>query len=142
MRERADGLRRVARRLELGLEVIRAYVRVLRLRRRADLPTVLETLRARPATRPERPVDPVETGRRLGRAVVRTLRLVPGDSRCLVRSLVLVDLLSARAIEADLVIGVAPPDGAESLQAHAWVERGGIPLLRDDEHEFPRLAAL
>lgn len=142
MREAAPALRRAARRLALGLEVVRAYLRVRRLRRRADLPTVLETLRARPATRPQHPGDPVETGRRLGRAVVRTLRLLPGDSRCLVRSLVLVDLLSARAIDADLVIGVAPPAGCETLQAHAWVERGGVPLLRDDEHEFPRLAAL
>jgi hypothetical protein len=137
----AEHRQRLRRRARLALEVVRSYVRVRLLLRRADLPTVLQTLRKRRAAGAP-PRDPVDVGRHLGRAVVHTLRHLPGDSRCLVRSLVLVDLLAARAIEADLVIGVAPPGGSSELAAHAWVERSGVALLRDDEHDFPRLAAL
>ena len=67
-------------------------------------------------------------------AIGRTLRYVPGDSRCLVRSLVLTSLLARRGIDVKFVIGVAP--GPE-FKAHAWVESDGLPLLPslDDEHE-------
>jgi hypothetical protein len=63
---------------------------------------------------------------RLGRAVSRTVRLLPTDSRCLVRSLVLTRLLGRRGVPSSLVIGVM---SEPQFAAHAWVEHGGAPLL-------------
>ncbi len=63
---------------------------------------------------------------RLGRAVSRTVRLLPTDSRCLVRSLVLMRLLGRRGVPSSLVIGVV---SEPQFAAHAWVEHGGAPLL-------------
>ena len=63
---------------------------------------------------------------RLGRAVVKTLRLLPTDSRCLIRSLVLSRILSRRAIPHTLVIGVR---NDPEFMAHAWVEHEGYPVL-------------
>jgi hypothetical protein len=65
-------------------------------------------------------------GLRLGRAVSRTVRLLPTDSRCLVRSLVLTRLLGRRGVPSSLVIGVM---SEPQFAAHAWVEHGGAPLL-------------
>ena len=83
-------------------------------------------------------------GVRLGRAVTRTLRLVPADSRCLMRSLVLTGLLARRGIDSSLVIGVRPEG---EFGAHAWVEHDGRPLLPsgatpDGEATFERLVAV
>jgi hypothetical protein len=63
---------------------------------------------------------------RLGRAVSRTVRLLPTDSRCLVRSLVLTRLLGRRGVPSSLVIGVL---SEPQFAAHAWVEHDGAPLL-------------
>ena len=56
----------------------------------------------------------------------RTLKLIPGDTRCLARSLVLTRLLARRGIPAKLVIGAQP---APDFRAHAWVECEGEPVL-------------
>ena len=50
----------------------------------------------------------------------------PGDSRCLIRSLVLVRVLARRAIPSMLVIGVRKNPG---FKAHAWVEHEGKAIL-------------
>jgi hypothetical protein len=79
------------------------------------------------------------TGIRLGRAVGRTLGVVPADARCLVRSLVLIDMLARRGIRAALVIGAREgPD----FQAHAWVEKSGEPLLPPYHGQYERLVEL
>ncbi len=78
-------------------------------------------------------------GARLGRVVGRVLGPLPLESRCLVRSLVLTDLLSRRAIPSTLVIGVKP---GESFGAHAWVELNGVPLLPSGDGQFARLVDL
>jgi hypothetical protein len=76
---------------------------------------------------------------RLGRAVARTLRLVPGDTRCLARSLVLTTLLARRGIQAKLVIGARPePD----FRAHAWVECAGHAVLPPGDGAYGRLVEL
>lgn len=81
----------------------------------------------------------LEESRRLGRAVARTLALVPGDTRCLVRSLVLTRILARRGIPAKLVIGArAAPD----FLAHAWVEYAGDPVLSPGDGSFGRLVEL
>jgi hypothetical protein len=108
----------------LVLEILTDYVRVRWLLTRHDLPSVVAALRGTTA----RTTDPrlQAVGTRLGHAVGRTLRLLPFDSRCLARSLVLVSLLSRRGIDSMLVIGVVVDP---RFTAHAWVESGGVPLL-------------
>src|SRR3954471_8867651 len=121
----------------LALEIVRAYVRARRLLRSRGLPDTLSDLRAGFAG--AHPANAVGTGRRLGRAVVLTLRLVPADTRCLMRSLVLTRLLASRGIETRLVIAVRPGD---AFAAHAWVEHEGTALLPGRTPSFQELVAL
>jgi hypothetical protein len=53
-------------------------------------------------------------------------RYVPGGASCLVRSLGLVAVLRRRGLHAELRIGVG--DRRPALDAHAWVEVGGVPV--------------
>lgn len=78
-------------------------------------------------------------GLRLARAVSRTLRLLPTDSRCLMRSLVLTGLLARRGVPSTLIIAARP---APEFTAHAWVEHAGEPLLPPGEASYGRLAEL
>lgn len=126
--------------LALGLEILAAYGRVRWLLWRGDLTSTLERLRGQAAA-----VDAQQcgsdhlSGRRLGDAVGRTLRVLPADSRCLMRSLVLSSLLARRQIDASLVIGVRP---APSFAAHAWVEHEGEALLPGGDDHYRRLVEL
>jgi Transglutaminase-like superfamily len=122
--------------LGLAYEILRTYAQVRRLARDRDIRAVLEEVRADVPIR-GRDNATFVNGLRLGRAVGRTLRLVPSDTRCLIRSLVLTTMLSRRGIESSLVIGVRSDDGFE---AHAWVEHRGSPLLPDED--FGRLVEL
>ena len=70
---------------------------------------------------------------------MRTLSPLPADSRCLVRSLVLVRLLARRGLPATLVLGASNTDGFE---AHAWVEQDGRAVLPTGGGRFERLAEL
>jgi hypothetical protein len=63
---------------------------------------------------------------RLGRGVERTLRPFPFDSRCLSRSLVLIELLARRGVDADLVLAAR---SKPTFEAHSWVEHDETPLL-------------
>jgi len=102
---------------------------------------VLEEIRRPLASTPNgrAELDDQLTGIRLGRAVGRTLGAVPADARCLVRSLVLVEMLARRGIDAAFVLGVRT-DG--DFEAHAWVEKGGVPLLPPFEGKYERLVEL
>jgi len=74
---------------------------------------------------------------RLGRLVERGLERLPGDTRCLTRSLVLVRMLAERGIHSTLVIGVkSEPEFA----AHAWVEVQGRAMLEPSDYAQGRLA--
>jgi hypothetical protein len=64
---------------------------------------------------------------------------VPGDTRCLARSLVLTRLLARRGIPAKLVIGAR---GGPDFLAHAWVEHSGEPVLSPGDGSFGRLVEL
>lgn len=121
----------------LAFEILGAYVRARRALRRKELSAAVAALRV-PATMPT-PDDPGRAGARLGRAVVTTLRPLPTDTRCLMRSLVLSRLLARRGIDATLVVGVSRADGFES---HAWVEHDGRPLLPPGGPKFKRLLEL
>ena len=123
------------RKVSLVAEIVDAYVRVRWLLRRREFPEVLQLIRdVAPAHG-----DDAVGDERLARGVLRTLRLLPGDSRCLTQSLVLTRLLARRGRGSRLVIGVTP--GA-SFGAHAWVERDDVALLPAHEREFERLTEL
>lgn len=131
----------VRARVSLALEILTSYYHA----RRALRATAIE-----PAVQALRGSTPIDPGRgseqevlyeawRLGRAVQLTLRLAPGDTRCLTRSLVLTRLLARRGIPAKLVIGArAKP----SFLAHAWVEQAGQPVLPVGEESYGRLVEL
>jgi hypothetical protein len=130
---------RPRQRARLAAEIVVAYLRAQRALRQAPIASVVERLRSGG--------PPVSVGDgyafaealRLGRAVVRTLRLVPGDTRCLRRSLVLIQLLAKRGIPARLVIAArTDPD----FLAHAWVEYDGEPVLSPAGDSFGRLVEL
>jgi hypothetical protein len=119
-----------AAKARLALEILAAYARVRWLLSRGDLTVTIERLRgggsSAPGAAPGLDLSQRRRGLKLGNAVIRTLRLLPTDSRCLMRSLVLTSLLARRAIQASVVIGVRP---GPAFIAHAWVEHGGEPLL-------------
>jgi|tagenome__1003787_1003787.scaffolds.fasta_scaffold20633349_2 hypothetical protein len=121
----------------LVAETLAAYARVRWELRRAGLKRTLASLRQQP----QRPVreDPVALGRRLAAVVARTLSVLPAESRCLMRSLVLTRLLARRGVPTQLVISVRP--GAR-FAAHAWIEHDGTALLPADAPSFEHLVTL
>jgi Transglutaminase-like superfamily len=126
---------------QLAREIVGLYLTTRRLLRRHKLPEVVAELRGGPPPSPEEAVGSeaaLATARRLERIVRRTLRPLPADSRCLVRSVVLAALLARRGIFSSLVIGVHL---SPSFEAHAWVEVNGTPVGRDVE-PFERLLEL
>ena len=129
-----------ARKARLALEIAATFLRVRRRVADRDLRNVISALRDEPldAVSPSA-ADPAPIAARLANATRRTLRLLPGDTRCLSQSLVLSSLLARRGISSRLVIGVTPGD---EFGAHAWVERDEIPLLPSHEREFERLTEL
>ncbi len=121
------------------MEIIAAYAQARRALRRAPIASVVSGLRSQsPAAEPSS-ADSLAEALRLGRAVTRLLVHIPGDTRCLARSLVLTRLLARRGIEAKLVIGARPQP---EFLAHAWVEHGGAPVLDPGEDSFGRLVEL
>lgn len=124
-------------RLALACEIAGTYAQVRWSLRRHGLRPALTALRSHEG--PEQPDHPVAAGRRLGRAVGRTLALLPTDSRCLMQSLVLTRVLARRGIETRLVIAVRP---GERLAAHAWVEHGDEALLPPGDTAFEQLVTL
>jgi Transglutaminase-like superfamily len=122
----------------LVAEVLVTYGMVRWSVRRRDLPTVVAALR-RPRRRlaARGALDADE--RRLAGAAVRVLERVPGDSRCLTRSLVVLAMLARRGRDARLVLAARP---APTFAAHAWVERDGRPLLPTRDFDDARLAEL
>jgi Transglutaminase-like superfamily len=115
----------VGLRLRLAAEVAWTYVEVRRLMARHDIVRVVELLRAGSDDRLDAHSARVLAAR-LGRPVWRTLAVLPADSRCLVRSLVVLRMMARRGARLDLSIGARP---GTQLEAHAWVEHEGQPVL-------------
>ena len=117
----------VRQRFALLSEILIEYVPIWRILRKSDVVEMVRAARNVPATRERGPsAQEHKLALRLGRAVVKTLTLLPTDSRCLIRSLVLSRILTRRSIPHTLVIGVRnDPDFA----AHAWVEHDHSPIL-------------
>jgi hypothetical protein len=130
---------RPAERARLAAEIVAAYAQARRELRRAPIESVVAALRSE-APLPQLAPAPGALGEacRLGWVVTRTLRLMPGDTRCLARSLVLTRLLARRGIPAKLVIGAR---AAPEFLAHAWVEYDGQPVLSPGDG-FGRLVEL
>ncbi len=129
LREREARRLRPVEKARLGVEIVMAHVLVRRNISALPLPELLRLLRgdAVDAGVPAAQLaDEHVTAVRLGRAVMGTLRRLPGDTRCLTQSLVLTVLLARRGIGSRLVIAVSP---GETFAAHAWVEHGGVPVL-------------
>ena len=123
-------------RARLGAEILAHYVRARWGLRRGGLPEAVAGMRS---GRVAAAAAPSSTWPRLAGAVVRVLEPIPADSRCLVRSLVLVRILARRGIETRLVIGVR---SGPSFAAHAWVEHQGTELLPAGDGEYERLMEL
>jgi hypothetical protein len=117
--------------IALVLEILRAYAAMWRVLRLSDV--LQMAARAREVPSRGRVADPLEhlVARRLGKVVGKTLGVLPTDSRCLIRSLVLVRLLARRSIASTLVIGVRK---TSEFAAHAWVEHDGEAILPPGEY--------
>jgi Transglutaminase-like superfamily len=126
-------------RVRLVIEILAAYTQSRRALRCAPIADVVADLRSRSPSAATPAAESLAEARRLGRAVARLLAHVPGDTRCLVRSLVLTRLLASRGIEAKLVIGART---APEFLAHAWVEHDGHPVLDPGDEPFGRLVEL
>jgi hypothetical protein len=115
---------------QLCVEIVLAYVMVRRRLPRADIRDVIASVRDVGAERRGGPVQDASEAfalaARLGHAVSRTLAVLPTDSRCLVRSVVLCRLLADRGMPSVVVIAA---QSRETFVAHAWVEFEGRPIL-------------
>jgi hypothetical protein len=132
-----------AQKLMLVGEILGVYAVTRSRMPRGDIREVASasrTLRQRtPQVPPPPGQDSWDVAYHLGRAVFRTLSVLPTDSRCLVQSLVLSRMLSARGIPSTLVIGAhSRPD----FTAHAWVEQDGRPVLPPRGYQDSRLVEL
>jgi hypothetical protein len=135
----AGARRRWSERVRLAAEITAAYVRTRHALGRAPIAVVVAGLRSPGASAGRSREVSLAEARDLGDAVVRILALLPGDGRCLTRSLVLTRLLARRGIPAKLVIGARTvPD----FTAHAWVEHDGHPVLWPGDGSFGRLVEL
>jgi Transglutaminase-like superfamily len=112
-------------RVRIAVEIVATYAEVRWRMLRGDVTRVVGALREG-AVDAHSPYDAYRIGRRLADPVRRTLDPLPWDSRCLMRSLVLLRMLGRRGVVSQLVIGVRP---GEQFEAHAWVEHDGHPLL-------------
>ncbi len=112
------------RRVRLLGELLAVYARVRWLVRRRGVPATVEVLRN--GVQDQHDADVARSiGLRLAHIVERSLRPLPTDTRCLMRSLVLTGLLARRGVRSEIGIGAEP---GETFQAHAWVEHGGRAL--------------
>jgi Transglutaminase-like superfamily len=132
-------MRAELRRGRLVVEIVAAYLRAWRELRRAPIEAAVERLRGPGSPPVADDSESLREARHLGHIVGRGLRLLPGDTRCLRRSLVLLQLLSRRGISAELVIATrTEPD----FLAHAWIEHDGQAVLPPGDDSFRRLVAL
>jgi hypothetical protein len=132
-----------AEKLRLVGEILGVYAATRWRMPRGDIRDVAAAGRAVLARTPQLPPpsgqDSWDVAYHLGRAVDRTLRVLPTDSRCLVQSLVLSRMLSARGIPSTLVIGA---HSQPEFTAHAWVEHDGRPVLHPRGYQDSRLVEL
>jgi hypothetical protein len=118
-------------RLRLATETLSLYVAVRWRLWRSDVKGTVDALRGVDRQWRDAGLETYWQGVRLAKATTRTLRILPTDSRCLMKSLVLLGLLSRRGIGATLIVAVkAEP----AFAAHAWIEHDHRPLLPAGEY--------
>jgi hypothetical protein len=127
------------RRTALAAEIVATYTTVRVLLRRRTLPETVAALRLGLTDDARASEASLSLGRNLAWATVRTITLLPTDSRCLMRSLVLIRVLARRGLGSTLVLSAAP---GPPLEAHAWVELDRQPLLAPGPLEQEPLARL
>lgn len=128
-------------RLHLTLEVVVTYLRVRWLMRQDDAKRAVGALRAYAAGSEihfDAEGDHLVAAWRLARATRKVLTRLPGDSRCLFKSLTLMCMLERRGIPQVIVIAVRP----KPFAAHAWVEVDGQAVLPDADPLYERLLEL
>ena len=96
---------------------------------------------ARPCEKLPRALDITATAATVNAVAVR----IVGENQCLTRSLALQWVLRSNGVASQLRIGVRRVGSA--LEAHAWVERGGVPVndsadVRTRYAEFPGFVRL
>ena len=126
-------------RLRLLGEIFAGYAQARWLLSRGDLPSAVARVRerARRLSSADAPVP--DDPRRLVSIAIRVLERIPFDSRCLMRSLVVLGMLARRGVETRLVIGV---ELESEFAAHAWLERDGVAVLPAGSFASGRLTAL
>jgi Transglutaminase-like superfamily len=131
---RRSEVRSWGERVALLAEILATYAIVRWQVRRRDLPAAVAALRSgrRLAVVDREP-------RLLAAAAERVVARIPGDSRCLMRSLVVLAMLARRSVDARLVLAARP---TPQFAAHAWVERNGDPLLPTRGFGDARMAEL
>jgi len=131
----------LAQKASLVAEITGSYLRARRWLRGSKVDEAVAIAR-RDASKVDPPeystIEAFQLAFRLGRIVDRGLDRLPGDTRCLTRSVVLVHLLARRGIDSTLVIGVKP----HPFEAHAWVEYEGEALLSQGEFAAGRLTEI
>lgn len=127
-------------RLRLVAEILAAYVRVRWTMRSSEPPEAVAKLRAHARRHPlvTESTREIVAGWRLGQAVMKTLRPLPADSRCLMRSLTLLTIMERRSLSPTLVIAVKP----QPFAAHAWIELHGQAILPAGEPGYERITEL
>ena len=126
-------------RLRLVAEALAVYAHARWYLLGHDLPSTVSRVRARARRLSSRPAPISDDSQRLVAAAVRVLEHLPADSRCLIRSLVVLGLLARRGEETRLIIGVNVDPG---FAAHAWIEREGVALLPAGTFVAGRLTSL
>ncbi len=130
-----------AAKARLTAEVVATYLRVRLAMRGGDAEVAVRELRSRAeSTRVDFDAegDGVVVAWRLAKASRRVLFNLPGDSRCLFRSLTLMSMLERRGVPQRLVIAVRP----RPFAAHAWIEVDGQAVLPDADPGYERLLEL
>jgi Transglutaminase-like superfamily len=131
---------RASQRARLALEILGTYVTVRRVMRGRSLPDTVAVLRLGAGDGAAGDHASLALANHLAWATVRTITLLPGDSRCLVRSLVLTRVLARRGLGSTLVLAAPPP--RPGFEAHAWVEHAGEPVLLPGGPEHQTLVRL
>lgn len=139
--EVAEPLRRfsAAEKAQLASEIIASCILVRRRLRKLEFPQAVTSIRGGATPWETNSSEAELLGVRLGIVIERVFQIIPGDTRCLTRSLVLLRMLSRRGIEASVVLGVRP---SPEFGAHAWVEHAGQPLLPPIENSGQKLLVL
>jgi hypothetical protein len=139
MRRRDRATLGTAERLRLLGEIFASYAQARWLLLRADLPTAVAGVRDRARRLSSGSVPVPDDPRRLVQIAIRVLERLPFDSRCLMRSLVVLGMLARRGVETNLVVGV---EVESRFAAHAWLEHDGVAVLPAGSFAHGRLTSL